>query len=108
MGRRERNRSRYAGDRTKHIINSKAYGSVPYAFYAVNGIRAIGVSKRNISNVFNAETFIIGAMAGLLGIVITYILLIPATVIALMMIAFNLFGNGLRDAFNPSLRGADD
>ena len=36
------------------------------------------------------------------------ILLIPATVIALMMIAFNLFGNGLRDAFNPSLRGADD
>ena len=37
-----------------------------------------------------------------------HILLIPASVIALMMIAFNLFGNGLRDAFNPSLRGADD
>ena len=37
-----------------------------------------------------------------------HILLIPATVIALMMIAFNLFGNGLRDAFNPSLRGADE
>ena len=37
-----------------------------------------------------------------------HILLIPAAVIALMMISFNLFGNGLRDAFNPSLRGADD
>ncbi|MBO4879430.1 MAG: ABC transporter permease [Clostridia bacterium] len=37
-----------------------------------------------------------------------HILLIPAAVIALMMIAFNLFGNGMRDAFNPSLRGADD
>jgi len=37
-----------------------------------------------------------------------HILLIPASVIALMMIAFNLFGNGLRDAFNPSLRGADE
>ena len=37
-----------------------------------------------------------------------HILLIPAAVIALMMIAFNLFGNGLRDALNPSLRGADD
>ena len=37
-----------------------------------------------------------------------HILLIPAAVIALMMIAFNLFGNGLRDAFNPSLRGADE
>lgn len=37
-----------------------------------------------------------------------HILLIPAAVIAIMMIAFNLFGNGLRDAFNPSLRGADE
>ncbi len=37
-----------------------------------------------------------------------HILLIPAAVIAVMMIAFNLFGNGLRDAFNPSLRGADE
>ena len=37
-----------------------------------------------------------------------HILLIPAAVIALMMISFNLFANGLRDAFNPSLRGADE
>lgn len=36
-----------------------------------------------------------------------HILLFPAIVIALLMISFNLFGNGLRDAFNPSLRGAD-
>ena len=41
-------------------------------------LRAIGASKRNISEVFNAETFIIGAMAGLLGVGITYLLLIPA------------------------------
>jgi oligopeptide transport system permease protein len=26
----------------------------------------------------------------------------------LLMISFNLFGNGLRDAFNPSTRGAED
>lgn len=32
----------------------------------------------------------------------------PAIFISLLMIAFNLFGNGLRDAFNPSLRGAED
>ena len=36
-----------------------------------------------------------------------HIMLFPAIVIALLMISFNLFGNGLRDAFNPSLRGAD-
>ena len=37
-----------------------------------------------------------------------HILFFPAGVISLMMISFNLFGNGLRDAFNPSLRGVDD
>ena len=40
-------------------------------------LRAIGASKRNISQVFNAETFIIGFCAGLLGIGITLLLLIP-------------------------------
>ncbi len=32
----------------------------------------------------------------------------PSLFIALLMISFNLFGNGLRDAFNPSTRGVDD
>jgi oligopeptide transport system permease protein len=36
-----------------------------------------------------------------------YLLLFPAFYIAILMIAFNLFGNGLRDAFNPSLRGVE-
>ena len=40
-------------------------------------LRAIGASKGNISQVFNAETFIIGFCAGLLGIIITLLLLIP-------------------------------
>ena len=37
-----------------------------------------------------------------------HMLLFPCLVIALLMICFNLFGNGLRDAFNPSLRGSDN
>lgn len=37
-----------------------------------------------------------------------HIILFPALMISLLMISFNLFGNGLRDAFNPSLRGADE
>ena len=32
----------------------------------------------------------------------------PSIFISLLMISFNLFGNGLRDAFNPSTRGAED
>ena len=37
-----------------------------------------------------------------------HIILFPALFISLLEISFNMFGNGLRDAFNPSLRGADD
>ena len=37
-----------------------------------------------------------------------HIILFPALFIALLMISFNLFGNGLRDAFNPSLRGTEE
>ncbi len=40
-------------------------------------LRAIGASKRNISQVFNAETFMIGLLAGIIGIVLTVLLLIP-------------------------------
>ena len=36
-----------------------------------------------------------------------YIILFPSLFISLLEISFNLFGNGLRDAFNPSLRGAE-
>lgn len=44
-------------------------------------LRAIGASKRNISQVFNAETFIIGLCAGLIGIGLTLLLLIPGNAI---------------------------
>ena len=37
-----------------------------------------------------------------------HVIFFPALVISLLMISFNLFGNGLRDAFNPSLRGVDE
>lgn len=40
-------------------------------------LRAIGASKHNISQVFNAETFIIGLCSGLLGVGISTLLLIP-------------------------------
>ena len=51
-------------------------------------LRAIGASKKNISQVFNAETFIIGLLAGLLGIIITLLLLIPGN-----MLIHHLAGN---------------
>ena len=36
-----------------------------------------------------------------------HLVVFPAVIISLLMISFNLFGNGLRDAFNPSLKGSE-
>jgi len=44
-------------------------------------LRAIGASKKNVSRMFNAETMIIGFSAGLLGVVVTYLLCIPINAI---------------------------
>jgi len=44
-------------------------------------LRAIGASKKDVSRVFNAETFIEGLFAGILGIVVTLLLNIPINII---------------------------
>lgn len=44
-------------------------------------LRALGASKKNVSSMFNAETVIIGFTSGLLGVLITYLLLIPINII---------------------------
>ena len=44
-------------------------------------LRAIGASKRNVSNMFNAETALIGFTSGLLGVLVTYLLCIPINII---------------------------
>ena len=59
------------------MIGIITYISVLERTKEIGILRAIGASKKDISRVFNAETFIIGLTAGLLGIVITIILNIP-------------------------------
>ena len=63
-------------------------------------LRAIGASKRNISEVFNAETFIIGLLSGMFGIGITLLLLIPAN-----MIIHHIAGNTMVNAVLPAKAG---
>ena len=48
-------------------------------------LRAIGASKKDVSRVFNAETFIEGLVAGIMGIVVTIILNIPIISLFLTM-----------------------
>ena len=44
-------------------------------------LRAIGASKHNVSEVFNAETFIIGLCSGVIGVVLSLLLLIPGNML---------------------------
>ena len=59
------------------MIGIITYISVLERTKEIGILRAIGASKRNISQVFNAETFIIGLFSGLMGIGINLLLLIP-------------------------------
>ena len=51
-------------------------------------LRAIGASKKDVSRVFNAETFIIGLIAGILGIGVTLLLCIPTNAIIFALTGF--------------------
>ena len=63
------------------MIGVITYISVLERTKEIGILRAIGARKKDISRVFNAETFIIGLIAGLLGIIITILLNIPINII---------------------------
>ena len=59
------------------MIGIITYISVFERTKEIGVLRAIGASKKNISSIFNAETFIVGLCAGGIGIGVSYLLLIP-------------------------------
>lgn len=63
------------------MIGIITYISVLERTKEIGILRAIGASKHNISQVFNAETFIIGLCSGLIGIGVTLLLLIPGNAV---------------------------
>ena len=63
------------------MIGIITYISVLERTKEIGILRAIGASKKDISRVFNAETFIEGLIAGVMGILITLILTIPINII---------------------------
>ena len=68
------------------IVSSVMIGIITYISVLertkeIGILRAIGASKRNIAQVFNAETFIIGLFSGVLGIGITLLLMMPGNAI---------------------------
>jgi len=63
------------------MIGIITYISVLERTKEIGVLRAIGASKKNISSIFNAETFIVGLFSGILGIATTLVLLIPVNAI---------------------------
>ena len=66
-------------------------------------LRALGASRGNISQVFNAETFIIGALSGLFGIIAAALLCIPANLIVNSMIMMEVSTINIAVPFIPAL-----
>ena len=65
------------------MIGIITYISVLERTKEIGVLRALGARKKDISRVFNAETFIIGAASGFIGIAIAYLLTFPVNVIIL-------------------------
>ena len=63
------------------MIGIITYISVLERTKEIGILRALGARKKDISRVFNAETFIIGVTSGIIGIVIARLLIIPANII---------------------------
>lgn len=63
------------------MIGIITYISVLERTKEIGILRSVGASKKDISRVFNAETFIVGLIAGVMGIVVTILLNIPINLI---------------------------
>ena len=79
---------------------------IPGVIFSESSLTYLGIVNLDSSTMTSVGTMLANGR-GSLG-TYPHIILFPALFISLLMISFNLFGNGLRDAFNPSLRGADD
>lgn len=63
------------------MIGVITYVSVVERTKEIGVLRALGARKHDVSNLFNAETFIIGLLAGVFGVLVSYLISIPVNMI---------------------------
>ena len=63
------------------MIGIITYVSVVERTKEIGVLRSLGARKKDISRIFNAETFLIGLFAGLIGVIVSYLLTIPINLI---------------------------
>ncbi len=79
--------------------------SIPGVIFSESSLTYLGIINLESSAMTSVGTMLAGGKAYLS--TYPHIIFFPALFIALLEVSFNLFGNGLRDAFNPSLRGTE-
>lgn len=79
---------------------------VPGVIFTESSLSYLGVLNLDSSTLTSVGTMLSNGQTALS--TYPHAIFFPAMFISLMMISFNLFGNGLRDALNPSLRGAEE
>lgn len=79
---------------------------IPGMIFSETSLSYLGIINLSTGDVTSVGTLLANAQPYLVSY--PHMIFFPAIFISLLMLCFNLFGNGLRDAFNPSLRGTED
>ena len=80
---------------------------IPSMIYSETSFTYLGIINLEAGNITSVGTLIAAGQSSITAGA-GFVALFPCLFLVLMMLSFNLFGNGLRDAFNPSLRGSED
>ena len=79
---------------------------IPGVIFSETSLSYLGIIDLNTGGITSVGTLLASGQQYLF--TYPHMILFPAIFISLLMLSFNLFGNGLRDAFNPSLRGTEE
>ena len=80
---------------------------IPGMIYSETSFTYLGIINLEAGNTTSVGTLIAAGQKSILANA-SFVALFPCLFLVLLMLSFNLFCNGLRDAFNPSLRGSED
>ena len=89
------------------IVTSMAL-VIPAMIYSETSLSYLGIINLEAGNITSVGTLIAAAKEAVVKPGAAYVAFFPCMFLCMLMLSFNLFGNGLRDAFNPSLRGSED
>ena len=80
---------------------------IPSMIYSETSLSYLGIINLEAGNTTSVGTLIAAGQRSIMANA-GFVAFFPCIFLVLLMLSFNLFGNGLRDAFNPSLRGSED